>query len=224
MSVSEVTSTPGFGTGIYTVQEAAHLLKVSTRKIVGWAESYVNRRNGQTRVSPPVLDRTDSEPGLLTFHDLVELFFVREFRKASVDLQHIREAARVLREELGTPYPFAARKIVELGRKLIDREDMRAVLSKQQVFEFGKEFFRDVDFDQSGLARAWHPLGKSKLIILDPQRSFGAPIEVRSGIRTEVLYRQFKAEGNDLRAVADWYEIPTQAVEQAVEFEEEWAA
>ena len=215
---------PGLGTGIYTISEAAHLLKVSKRKIVGWAENYVNSREGEVRVSPPVLDRAGAEPGLLTFRDLVELFFVREFRKAGVDLPHIREVARILRLEWQTPYPFATKKVVDLGRQLVDRQDMITIIGQQQVFEFGREFFRDIDFDKSGLAEAWHPLGKGKLIILDPRRSFGAPIEMRSGIRTDVLYRQYKAEGADFETVADWYELPAEAVRQAVEFEEKWAA
>lgn len=224
MSQIKPSSEPGLGTGIYTISEAAHLLQVSKRKVVGWAERYVHSREGPVRVSPPVLDREGAEPGLLTFHDLIELVFVREFRKAGVDLPQIRAAAALLREEWNTPYPFATQKVVDLERKLVNREDMKTIIGRQQVFEFGRKFFNDVDFDRFGLAEKWHPLGKGKLIILDPHRSFGAPIELRSGIRTDVLYRQYLAEGGDVQAVADWYEVPTEAVKQAVEFEEKWQA
>jgi uncharacterized protein (DUF433 family) len=210
---------PQLGTGIYTIADAARLLCVSASTLRRWVEGYVYVRNGDLRQSGPVIDRTGAEPGLLTFFDLVEMFFVREFRKTDVDLPHIREVAEILRKDWKTPYPFAQKRVVELRRQLLDREGMQTVLGQQQVFGFAEEFFKDIDFDRSGLASAWHPLGKDKLIVLDPQRSFGAPIEVRSGIRTDTLYRQFKAEGT-IDAVADWYEISPEAVEQAVEFEE----
>lgn len=211
------------GTGIYTFGEAATLLQVSSQKLARWAGGYTFKRDGEVRASGPIIDRTDAEPGLLNFFDLIELFFVREFRRAEVPLQDIRRDAALLRREWQTSYPFALRRLVELGQRLVDRTQMHTIWGKQQVFEFARGFFRDVDFDDSGLAKAWHPLGKSKLIILNPARSFGAPIEVRSGVRTEVLYRQYRAE-RDLEAVAEWYEVTVEGVEQAVEFEERWRA
>jgi len=212
----------GLTTGLYTFSEAAHLLRVSSRRVLGWAKGYSHARNGETRESAPILDRPFDADGLLNFYDLVELFFVREFRNLGVELPEIRAVAQELRQALDTPYPFAKRQVVELGGKLVDKDLLTTVAERQQVFEFAKEFFRDVDFDASGLAEAWHPLGKQKLIVLDPRRSFGAPIEIRSGIRTDTLFRQFKAEDQNAQAVADWYEIPLEAVEQAVEFEEKW--
>ena len=217
----ETPITPALGTGIYTILDAARLLQVSTRKVAGWAEGYINTRNGQTRVSGPILERVEADPGLLTFYDLIELFFVREFRKRDVDLPQIREAANILRHDWHTAYPFAQNKIVDLEGKLVNREQLQTVLGKQGLFDFAHEFFKDLDFDSKGQAALWHPLGPQKLIIVDPHRSFGAPIDIRSGIRTDVLFRQYKAEG-DMQSVADWYEVPLEAVEQAVEFEEQW--
>ncbi|HEY3781529.1 MAG TPA: DUF433 domain-containing protein [Fimbriimonadaceae bacterium] len=212
---------PALGTGIYTISDAARLLQVSTQKLKGWAEGYVYRRNGETRKSGPILDREGAQPGLLTFYDLIELFFVREFRAAEVDLPQVRKVAAILREEWHTPYPFAQKKVVELERQLVIRLEMATVLGRQRLFDFAEEFFVNLDFDEHGLARAWHPLGPDKLIVLDPHRSFGAPIDVRSGIRTDILYRLFKA-GDNLQTVADWYELPLETVQQAVEFEEQW--
>lgn len=219
--MNQVAEKPSLGTGIYTVAEAARLLKVSPRKVAGWAKQYVNHRDGEIRVSPPILDRTGNESGLITFHDLVELFFVREFRNAGVSLPHIRGVARILRESWGTPYPFAEQRLAELGRRLVDREDMKVIMDKQQVFQFAQDFFQDFDFDATGLAKTWSPLGKEKLIVLDPHRSFGAPIDIRSGVRTDVLYGAYQAEGN-VEAVAQWYEVAREAVDQAIEFEVRW--
>ena len=197
------------------------LLQVSPQKLQRWAEGYSFQKEGEVRGSGPVIERAEAEPGLLTFRDLIELAFVREFREANVPLPVIRDDAARLRQEWGTAYPFASRRIAEFGKRLVDPDLMLTIRGKQQVFEYGREFFRSVDFDDQGLARLWYPLGRGRLVLVDPARSFGAPIDLRSGVRTEILYRQYQAEG-DMRAVADWYEVSTEAVEQAIEFEERW--
>ncbi|MCW5935187.1 MAG: hypothetical protein KIT45_12960 [Fimbriimonadia bacterium] len=169
-----------------------------------------------------MIERAETMSRLLTFHDLIELYFVREFRKANVTLPEVRNAARILREEWNTPYPFALNKLAEIDGRLIHKQELQTVLEKQQVFEFARDFFKNFDFDENGLASAWYPLGMDKLIVLDPKRSFGAPIETRSGTRTDVLYQLYQAENGDVEAVANWYEVPIEAVEQAIKFEEKW--
>ncbi len=205
--------------GVYTLSEVARLLQVSPSVVARWAKGYVYAAGDEERSSGPVLAEGSAEGGLLNFHDLVELFFVREFRKARVPLPKIRGAANVLRKRWGTRYPFALRRIAELNKDLVDEKALEVVLGQQRVFEFAKRFMRFFDFDEEGLATAYYPLGKNKLVVLDPSRSFGAPIEIRSGVRTEVLYRQYLVE-EDVRAVADWYEVALDGVTQAVEFEE----
>jgi len=223
MDVREQTR-PALGTGIYSLAEAARLLSVTPRRLRGWAEGYRHRRGDEIRTSAPVLDRDSSGPGLLTFRELIELFFVREFIDAGVKLPKIRAAHERLRAEWETPYPFAFGKLFTDGKELLIAagDDYHEVASQQSVFSFAERFFKDVDFDEAQLARCWWPLGHGRLIVLDPTRAFGAPIEVRHGIRTEILYNAFAAENGDAKAVADWYETDEQAVLDAVAFEERW--
>lgn len=214
----------GLGTGIYSIHEAARLLKEPAQKLSRWAEGYVWKRNGEVRSSGPVLERENSEPGLLTFYDLIELAFVREFRKAGVELPRIRQAARVLRDAWKTPYPFALNLIATEGRQLLlqSEDKFEDVVTKQSVFDFANLFFKDIVVDDMGLATQWYPLGKNHLVVVDPHRSFGAPIIINEGIRTEILYRQYLVE-QDIETVADWFEVSCDAVKQAIEFEEKWS-
>jgi len=214
---------PGLGTGIYTYPEAAKLLGVSSAKVRRWADGYVCALNGRERQKKPVLQRRTCLPGLLTFCDLIELFFVREFRDAGVPLQDIRDAAWLLADRWDTPYPFAFRRLETDGRQILLQagEQYENVARRQQVFGFAAEFFKNIDFDRE-LAERWWPLGREKLIVIDRHRSFGAPIDCRSGVRTEVIFATYKAE-QDTKAVAEWYEIRTEAVIAAVEFEERWS-
>lgn len=213
---------PQLGTGVYTYAEAARLLRVSTAQVRGWAEGYVRRVGDGVKLGESVLQRPSVETGLLTFYDVIELRFVKAFRDAGVALKEIVAAARLLAQEWETAYPFARRDLYTDGRQLLRRAgpQYENVANKQQVFEFIEAFFRDTDFEDQ-MPQRWWPLGHEKLIVIDPHRSFGIPIHVKSGIRTDVLYSAYQAE-QDTKAVADWYETDPEAVEAAVEFETRW--
>lgn len=214
---------PGIGTGIYTIAEAARLLKVPRDKLKRWANEYHRTRDGKQHVMPPVIERNGSAPGILTFFELIELAFVREFRKAGVRMERVREAHEALRSAMSTPYPFATKRFGTDGAQILDKENLHDVATKQAVFEYVREMFKDLETNEAELAAAWYPMGREHLVVLDPSRSFGAPIDRRSGVRTEILYRAFLAEGNE-QAVADWYEVETEAVREAVEFESQMAS
>ena len=57
-------------------------------------------------------------------------------------------------------------------------------------------------------------------VVVDPRRSFGVPVIADWYVPTDTLYRNFIAEGKDAALVARSYEIPVDAVLQAVAFEE----
>lgn len=212
---------PSLGTGIYSYSEASRLLCVSTAQIRGWAEGYVRWLQGSEQRGKPVLQQRPVQ-GLLTFYDLIELFFVREFRRTGVRLEEIRKAAAVLAEGLHTPYPFANSRLYTDGRQILREagDQYENVARQQHVFHFVQQFFKNIDFSQE-LPEKWWPLGHERQIVLDPHRSFGSPIDFKSGIRTDVIYATYQAE-QDVEAVAEWYEIQCERVNAAIEFEEQW--
>ena len=74
-------------------------------------------------------------------------------------------------------------------------------------------------FDADGQAIEWWPLDKSKLVVLNPKRSFGQPIVPREGVPTSILSRSYRVEHSYPR-VARWYAVSERAVRHAVEYEE----
>jgi len=95
--------------------------------------------------------------------------------------------------------------------------DMKDV---QRVFEkIIRPFVKNVEFDSGKVPLRWWPRGKSRLVALDPRRSFGQPIIFREGIPTQVLARGARAN-NSIEEVARWFEIPSKSVHAAVEFEQ----
>src|SRR5205807_6254544 len=96
--------------GLYTVSEAARLLRAPTGSIYRWAKGYSFRSKGVARRSAPLLERDYPEliaENILTFIDLVELKVVRDLSSLGVKLATIRRAAECLSDRYQTSHPFA---------------------------------------------------------------------------------------------------------------------
>ena len=61
-------------------------------------------------------------------------------------------------------------------------------------------------------------MGRERGVVLDPRRSYGKPIDVDSGVPTDVLFQMVDA-GESPESVAQWYRVEVRAVEAAVDFE-----
>jgi uncharacterized protein (DUF433 family) len=64
----------------------------------------------------------------------------------------------------------------------------------------------------------WWPLGHRRMVVVDPQRAFGAPIVVNSGIPTATLALAAGREGSP-REVTRWYPVTEREVRDAIAFE-----
>jgi uncharacterized protein (DUF433 family)/DNA-binding transcriptional MerR regulator len=208
------------GKGLYSLTEAAQLLGVSNAKARRWADP-------QAGLVRRILDPAEQ---VLTFVELMELHFIRLFREEGVSLPAIRKAAQAASKKFRTSHPFAVKRFDTDGRSifatLVD-EDRDAVLvedlrSGQYVFESViRPFFRKLDYRGAQEVCRYWPMDKQHRVVLDPERQFGAPIDAPSGVPTRSLYDAVSAgRGQSKALVADWFNVPVEAVEAAMDFEE----
>jgi uncharacterized protein (DUF433 family) len=80
-----------------------------------------------------------------------------------------------------------------------------------------------LDFNDLHEAERWWPLGKERSVVIDPERSFGAPIASRSGVPTQILHGAFQS-ARSYKFVANWYAVDAKEVRDAVTCEERLAA
>ena len=168
----------------------------------------------------------------ISFHDLLEVRFVKAFLKHGVSLQTIRVASEQARAMFNHPYPFTCKRFQTDGKTIFATalettgETQLLDLVKRQ-FAFTKiiepSLYRGIEFGNNELASHWYPVPRSKAVVLDPAIAFGKPIVTQGSIRTSILYDAFKAEENK-QYVAKLYEVPVGAVEAAIRFEERLAA
>src|SRR5215470_6646869 len=182
------------GHGLYTAPEASRLSRVSLGRIRRWLRGYSFETRTGIHTSPPVV--TSSLPRLtdgaltLSFLDLQEVRFVDAFLKAGVKWKTLRRVRDKAEQHLG-PYPFSRGRFVAVGPAILldlapslDESDgaFLDMLSNQTAFKrIVSPFAATLKFGEDGQAAEWWPLGKSKMVVLNPQRSFGQPIVPREG-------------------------------------------
>lgn len=224
------------GVGLYTFQEAAKLIDASAQELRRWLNGgHNNAQDLDTRVSNEPLWQTElieSEVQGISFHDLLEVRFVKAFRKHGVTLQTIRLASRNARELFENPYPFTSKRFRTDGRSIF--ADALEESGETELLDIGKRqyafakiiessLYHGIEFGSDELALRWYPMQRSKAVVLDPAIAFGKPIVANEGIRTSILYDAFRAEQSK-PYVAKIYDVPIAAVEAAIRFEERLAA
>lgn len=214
------------GIGLYTFQEATRLTGIKSGELRRWLHGC------ETKKSIPPLwhsELTDAELDGLSFHDLLEVRFVKEFRKAGVSLQTIRVVARHARELFNSPYPFTCKRFQTDGKTIFaeslhksGESELLDLRGKQIVFEkiIRPFLYEGIEFGIDERALRWFPNKRNKQVVLDPAIAFGKPIVTDIGIRTDILYEAYLAESEDKQRVARQFEVPVQAVSAAIHFEE----
>lgn len=238
--------TPLLGLGLFPLRDAARLAQIDPRTAQRWAEGYPFTYKGEQRVShgvmPLALERIGDRRDL-TFAELLTLRLVKAFKAAGLGLPTIKRVAARAASEYGLPMPFVSRRFRTDGRKVFvelqqapaandeavtTRRERKliVVLTGQHQFAEAVEpsLFANVDW-QDDLVSRWWPLGKSCAVVLDPQIVFGSPHIKGTRVPTRVVAAAVSAEGGGeaaIQAVAEWYRLTPQQIQDAVRFETEW--
>ena len=209
------------GVGIYTIGEAARLLRVRQNLLRYWI--------GERAGVDSIVKRKLRDERLLTFAELMELHFVKIFRDEKVPFHTIRRAAIEAAKKFNTDYPFAVKRFDTDGKNIFatlksqetDQVKIEELRHGQLVFNtLIKPFFKQLDYHGSAEIERFWPMHKTGRVVLDPARKFGRPIDNETGISTEALVNAVNAGGGqDEQVVARWFDIPLEAVQAAVRFE-----
>lgn len=238
MSLHSVNGTKTLlGIGLYSLADAARYIHVTPPIVNRWALGRQSRArgNGAATRTPPVFVtpalRVEGET-VLTFAHLIELRMVRLFRKYGVSMAVIKAAAQNAARSLQSPHPFSSLRLNTDGKRIFDdispkdvnlegenvneSRIVRDLAELQMVMgDIVRIYFRDTDYEDD-MASRWWLLGKGSRAVLDPSRAFGQPIDNPTGVPLIVLYNLIKA-GETANRVADWYEVPVEAVDSAVD-------
>ncbi|MEI8379345.1 MAG: DUF433 domain-containing protein [Planctomycetota bacterium] len=215
------------GRGVYSYSDAASLTQLKSARIREWFASRSEAKLGAIFQS----DFTgQTEHPLISFLDLVDVFIAGQLRNSGMSLQTLRRIYRTLQQDYGVEHPFGRRELLTDGTKIffagLDSRGCKEVvdvLTKKKAFPtIILPFLKRLTFDPSSrLATKWQI---SKGVVVNPVICFGQPVLESKGIPTNIIARSSKANGGDLRTVADWYDMPVSQVKLALEFEARRAA
>jgi uncharacterized protein (DUF433 family) len=218
------------GVGFYSYPEAARIICVQPAKLRRWVSQYRRQAPGAEYLSKPVISRYFQEgQRVLTFLELVELLFVKLFREEGLSMPVIRKAAEEAARQFDTPYPFAVRRFDTDGGRIFaalqqESQDERVAVELgkgQLVFDtVARPFFRKLEYRNGGDALRYWPMDRDGRVVLAPERSFGKPIDAETGVPTRALYDALLASGGQSpQVVAEWFDVPLEAVKAAAAFE-----
>ena len=219
------------GRGAYTLKEAFKLTRVPVRRIRRWTRGYeFELSRGREGYSPPIIETIDGSPAL-DFGALIEIRFINAFRESGVSWRSIRIAAARAAEVLSSRHPFSNRTFRTDGHTIIaelvtDSGDRRLLDLVRDQYEFRRivtPYLHGLEFNARDEPERWWPLGRQRRVVIDPERSFGAPIIDTFGVPTLVLAQAVTAEGS-ISAAARLYSVSVAAVRNAVTFENSLAA
>lgn len=221
--------------GFYSVPEAARLIEVgSTRRIYGWLRGYTGRASGPliNRQYQPLDGREE-----ISFLDLMELRLIETLREHEIKPRTIRRAIVEARKIFGNPKPFAMDRIFlktdgkdvfveEILKKIAQEENDKRLwnlITKQYEHYtlIERSLLAGVTFDpQSHLAKTWKPRpDQFPEILIDPRIAYGKPI-TPSRVPVDTLHSIYKAENDNVRAVADYFGIAPEEAEMGIRFQQ----
>jgi len=220
-----------FDKGLYTVAEASRLTGVPAATFRRWVFGYArNRSTGRVDYEPianPEIGRIDGTYAV-GFRDLLEARIVQAFRESGVSWKVIRLAANNVRAD--GRHPFLSKHFRTDGRTIFQESikeagepDLLDLVKNQHAFHavIAPSLFKQIEFDSSDLAVRWYPLWPRKIVVLDPNRSFGRPTV--ANIPADTLAAAAHAE-NSAEAAARWFDVSVEQVRAALDWEDRIAA
>jgi|FLYL01.1.fsa_nt_gi uncharacterized protein (DUF433 family) len=224
-----------FEVPLYTLTEAARIVGVPVSTLTTWAKGYVRRPGGRAEVVgepiitylPPEGPRRPSIP----FVGLTEATVLAAVRRSGVPMQRIRPALHALETKLGLDHALASRRLYTDGAEVLydygeshaDRVEGRVALqlivirSGQRVFtEAIQQYLQRIEYGPDGYARLIHvPIYQQAEVIVDPTRSFGAPIFERGGARVDDVLQRFWS-GESLDELSREFGVPLNQLEDVL--------
>lgn len=214
----------------YSVAEAAHYLGVSAGKIRFWCLGGPYPTTNGERIAKPVIELPDRGRSMLSFLNLAEVHILDGIRiKHRVALQRIRPAIEYVKKQFRVERPLLQQIFQTDGVDLfVEKYGSLINISKDgqtAMRQILLDHLHRIEYDEKGLVqklfpftRAQHSLDDPKVIVIDPEVSFGRPVLAGTGISTAIVAERYKA-GDSIEDLAKDYRRSTTEIEDAIRSE-----
>jgi uncharacterized protein (DUF433 family) len=214
------TAIAKIGLGIYTASDISRILRIPYSKSRYWFKYYAQKKLLDS-IGYKYYFNVNDTPAI-DFLTLIEMYVFYALKDgAKMTTNNILKFHKILSYELNTPYPFANCQIYASKRNLFfevhNRIKDASDLPQTFITDFIIPFYKKISFNEDNLAHKFHPLGKERSIIIDPEHQFGKPVIDGTNIVTETLYDYYLG-GDSIEFIARLYHLNPENVKDAIEF------
>jgi uncharacterized protein (DUF433 family) len=206
----------------YSPQEAARYLGVPLSMILCWTATPAGE-------AEPIIVAAGRNPLSLSFYNLVEIHVLGSTRRQrKVPVLKVRNAMDFFRGRLRMPRPLITAWFATSGIDLFVEycgQCLNATpAGQQEIRDVLQESLRWIDRDPVGLPVRLYPFTRNqradapRLVVIDPDRSFGRPVISGTGLVTAEIAARFKA-GESFDELAADYRLSANRVAEAVRCE-----
>lgn len=201
---------------MYSYAEADRIAGVKPRTANRWIREYAGRSDAATD------DRT-AEAGV-SFFDLIEVAAIGRLRAAGWPYKAIHTAIESCGRMSGLYRPLVSEQFLTDGRgfftarhEALDEVGIGPRKCEAAWFDVLVPFLKTIAYEHQ-YARRWWPIGRDRLVVVDPDYGFGLPVIQGSGVRTEIVFEQVQALESQ-ESIAYSFNITLEEVEHAIQFE-----
>lgn len=215
----------------YSYKDAEKYLHIPRDTLRSWVRGrYYQTKQGK-RFSEPLIELPSQDAKALSFINLVESHVLRAIRvEHEVRLDQIRIALNFISSELGYPHPLVREDFLKTDGKSIYVDHLGQLLDASKegqiaIKETLEIYLTRIEPDEQGIAARLFPFvhssGKKdepKVIVIDPNISFGRPVIFGTRIPTQVLADRYQA-GESIEMLTEDYDCDRTLIETALEYE-----
>lgn len=210
-------------TGIYTPQDAAKYIAVTTPSDVGLtADGRTIARWARNGVADAGYRGVSTRDVFIDFEGLISMRMIVALRAAKISWPVIRRAEQWLKDHTGAEKPFASAALWQGGGGIFSELDARLVTPSragQRAFDSLCDYIIPVGNlhfdDECGPPLSWEPV---EHVRLNPKIQFGSPCIAGTRIPTATL-SDYVLAGESQQSVMDDYEITDAQLKAALDWE-----
>lgn len=223
MTVSSVSyKHPSVTRPLYSFAEADRIAGVTTNTSRRWLKGYSFWYEGQHHTMPPVTQTPETRDAV-TFVDLMEVAMIGKLRKKGFSFKRIRKINATAHFYLRTDRPLVTERFKVKGRDIFINDGFGILVdvgygAGMQAWDEVLDPFLDTVEYEGEIVRRWWPLGKQRMVVVDPDYGFGLPVVEGTGVRTEIIAERHRA-GDSAEEIAYDFDVTHRQIEDALWWE-----
>lgn len=212
----------------YSIPVAARYLRIPVATVRSWVLGRKYPRRDGGGFFKPIIKIPNPRAPILSFYNLAEAHVLGAFRREhAIPMQDIRNALNYVSKRFGWTRPLVQQEFQTDGIGLLI-ERLGALIDagrggQKVIRQCVEERLARLEWEDSLVTRLYpftrlQTTQAPRLVMIDPQYSFGQPVLVNSRVATAVVAERYKA-GDSVTHLARDYACQTEEIEEAIRCE-----